>query len=105
MKLQYRNLWGIIGLAFVTLGIYAVYWIVTTKCELNESGAKIPTAWLLIIPLVQIYFFYKFAEGYCAVMFKDQSQTVAYFLLIMLIFPIGALIMQSKINDKVINGG
>ncbi len=103
MKLQYRNLWGIIGLSIITFGFYLVYWIVASKCELNESGAKIPTAWLLIIPLVQFYFLYKFAEGYCAVMFKDQSQTIAYFLLIMLLFPIGALIMQSKINDKVVN--
>ncbi len=103
MKLTERNLWKMICLMVVTFGIYMIYWLVVTKCELNKSGAEIPSAWLLIIPLVQIYFLYKFAEGYCAVVFNSQSQTIAHFLVITLILPIGELIFQSNINKIVSN--
>ena len=101
MKLTQRNLWKMICLMVITFGIYMIYWLVATKCELNKRGAEIPSAWLLIIPIVQIYFLYKFTEGYCAVVFKNQSQTIAHFLVITLLLPIGELILQSNINKMI----
>ena len=50
-----RSVVGVIVFPFLTLGIYLLYWFVSTKNELKEKGADIPTAWLLIIPFVNIY--------------------------------------------------
>ncbi len=58
-----RSIVGVILLPFVTLGIYVLYWFVSTKRELNRKGASIPTAWLLIIPLVNIWWLWKYFEG------------------------------------------
>lgn len=100
MNLITRNL-IVMGLLLVcTLGIYELYWIVKTKLELNKAGAHIPTAWLIIIPLINIYFLYKFAEGFCQVVLHDKTRTVTYFILIFLLPFIGALIYQSDINTK-----
>jgi hypothetical protein len=49
-----RNVVAVVLLPFVTFGIYSIYWEVVTKNELNAQGAQIPTAWLLIVPFVNI---------------------------------------------------
>jgi membrane protease YdiL (CAAX protease family) len=58
-----RSIAGVIIFPFLTLGIYTLYWFVKTKGELNAKGAQIPTAWLVIIPLVNIWWVWKYFEG------------------------------------------
>lgn len=58
-----RNVIAVVLLSIITLGIYALYWLVVTKRELNAHGANIPTSWLLIIPLVSIFWLYKYYEA------------------------------------------
>lgn len=58
-----RNVAAVVLLPFVTFGIYGIYWFVKTKGELNQNGADIPTAWLLIIPFVNYYWMWKYYEG------------------------------------------
>ena len=58
-----RSVVAVVLLPFVTFGIYSIYWAVSTKGELNSKGAEIPTAWLLIIPLVNIFWMWKYYEG------------------------------------------
>lgn len=58
-----RSILAVVLLPFVTLGIYSLYWFMKTKGELNAKGAQIPTAWLLIIPLVNIWWLWKYFEG------------------------------------------
>lgn len=101
MHLTKRNLILVFLLAICTFGIYPIYWIVVTKRELNKLGAHIPTAWLFIIPLLNIYFLYRFAEGFATIVLKNRSQKVAYFLLILLLFPIGMVIYQDQMNKAV----
>ena len=50
-----RNPILVILLALITFGIYSLVWFVKTKNEMNTKGATIPTAWLIIIPLVNYY--------------------------------------------------
>jgi hypothetical protein len=47
-----RSVAAVLILSIVTFGIYAIVWAVKTKEEMNALGAQIPTAWLLIIPLI-----------------------------------------------------
>ena len=60
-----RSVATVILLPLVTFGIYAIYWYVSTKNEMNQRGADIPSAWLLIVPIAGIYWlycYYKAAE-------------------------------------------
>ncbi len=71
--------------------------MVSTKNEMNRNGANIPTAWLLIVPIVSIYWMWKFSEGVEVVTKGALSGPVA-FLLLFLLSIIGMAILQSKFN-------
>ncbi len=95
--MQHRNPIMVILLSIITLGIYSIYWLVTTKDRMNIKGAEIPTAWLLIIPFVSIYWLWKFSEG-VEVITNKGTQTVIAFLLLWLLSIIGAAIIQNELN-------
>lgn len=84
-------------LIFVTFGIYGLVWQVKTKGELNSLGAKIPTAWLIIVPFVSIWWLWKYSEGVELVTKKETSAVMAFVLLFLLGF-IGAAILQDGFN-------
>ena len=85
-------------LPFVTFGIYALYWLVRTKTELNAAGAQIPTAILLIIPIANLYWLWKFGEGVDYLTDRRMSTGVA-FLLVLFLDIIGSAIIQSQLNQ------
>ncbi|HEX9901274.1 MAG TPA: DUF4234 domain-containing protein [Acidobacteriota bacterium] len=84
-------------LGIVTFGIYFIVWMVKTKTEMNSLGAQIPTAWLLIVPIANIYWFYKYAEAFSAHVKKDNN-AILWFLLFWLISIIMPAIVQSELN-------
>lgn len=84
-------------LPFVTFGIYYIYWLVKTKGEMNQQGAAIPTAWLIIIPFVNIWWMWKYSEGVEKVT-GGKISTILAFLLILLLETIGAAIIQDGFN-------
>ena len=86
-------------LILITFGIYTLYWFVKTKRELNNAGAEIPTAWLLIIPFANIYWIYQFAYAFSKFVLKrNDKDTIVYFVLLVLLEPIGQIICQVKMN-------
>ncbi|MFT7579588.1 MAG: hypothetical protein ACI9MR_001254 [Myxococcota bacterium] len=88
----------VVLLSIVTFGIYAIVWFVMTKIEMNEhKGTKIPTAWLMIIPFVSIYWIWKFSEGVETATNKEISGGLAFVMLFLLSI-IGMAIVQSKLN-------
>jgi len=87
----------VIVLSIVTFGIYALVWHVITKREMNTQGAEIPTAWLIIIPFVNIYWQWKFSEGVEKVTKGGMGAPVA-FILLYLLGVIGMAIIQSELN-------
>lgn len=95
--MQNRSPLMVLVLSFITLGIYSLYWHVVTKREMNKSGADIPTAWLILIPIVGIYWQWKFSEGIGTVTKGSTSGPVA-FLLLYLLGCIGMAIIQSELN-------
>ena len=99
MHITHRSLLKMLGLMIITLGIYAIYWIVTTKLELNRAGAHIPTSWLLIIPFANLYFLYIFAQAFSELILKNkEAYTVVYFLLLICAVPLGEFIYQAHMN-------
>jgi len=87
----------VIILTLITCGIYAIYWIVVTKIEMNQRGADIPTAWLMIIPIVNIYWLWRWSEGVEKVT-GGRLTAVPALLLIWLTGVIGMAIIQSYFN-------
>jgi len=98
--IQKRDLFVVILLLVVTLGLYFIYWGVKTKGELCRMGAKIPTAWLLIVPFAYFYFWYKYAEAF-TIFVKKGSDPMGYFLLMALLPWVGIVLLQSEFNKFV----
>src|SRR6202035_2132867 len=84
-------------LSLITFGIYIIVWRVKTKGEMNRLGSNIPTAWLMIIPLVNIWWLWEYAAGVEKVTNKGMSQVVA-FILLFLLSAIGDAIIQDSFN-------
>ena len=95
-----RNPALVLIFSIITFGIYAIVWSVKTKNEIKSLGAQIPTAWLLIIPIANIYFWYKYAEGFSISVKKDNSP-ILWFLLFMVIAPVGMILVQIELNKLV----
>lgn len=92
-----RSLFAVFILPFVTFGIYGIVWAVKTKDEMNRLGAKIPTAWLLIVPFANFYWYYKYSEGVEQIT-NHKMSTVLVFLLELFLGVIGNTILQSEFN-------
>jgi hypothetical protein len=63
----------------------------------NELGADIPTAWLIIIPIANIYWLYKYADGFAKTVKKDNNG-VLWFLLFFLVDIVRYAIVQIELN-------
>jgi hypothetical protein len=100
--MKQRSIGMMIVLTFVTLFIYPIVWMVKTKGEMKSQGADIPSAWLIIVPIANIYFIWKWCGGVEHVTRGKLSQVVA-FLVQVLLFGIGMLIIQDGFN-KVASG-
>ena len=94
---KHRNIFLVYLFSIITFGIYALYWMVSTKNEINTLGAKIPTAWLLIVPIANLYWIYKYCEGFANNVKKDNN-TILWFVLYILVGIIMPAIVQSELN-------
>ncbi len=92
-----RSILVVILLTFLTFGLYSLYWLASTKNEMNRQGAQIPTAWLMIIPIVSLYWIWKYCEGVEQVSDRQMSGIVA-FLLFFFLGAIGIAIVQTQFN-------
>jgi hypothetical protein len=92
-----RNPILVLILIFVTCGFYGIYWYVSTKEEMKKLGADIPTAWLLIIPLVNLWWLWRWARGVEQATRGDWKAMPA-FLLCWLVGFVGIPLTQSHFN-------
>ena len=98
-----RSVVAVILLTCVTFGIYSIVWFVKTKGEMVKQGADIPTAWLLIVPIANIWWFWKWSTGVEHVT-RGKMQTAIAFILTWLLGIIGMAIVQSSFNKAVDEG-
>ena len=96
---KHRNIFLVYLFSIVTLGIYAIYWLVSTKNEINSLGAKIPTGWLIIVPIANLYWAYRYCEGFAQKVKKDNN-TILWFILYVLIGIVMPAIVQSELNKR-----
>jgi len=97
MNIKKRNPVWVIILSIITCGIYLIYWFVQTKEEMKSIGANIPSAWLIIVPIGNLYLFYKYCDGFSEYVKKDKLGIV-WFLVAMTVFPVLPVIVQVELN-------
>lgn len=95
--IQKRNIVAVYLLSIITLGIYGIYWEVKTKDEINSLGGDIPTAWLIIVPIANIYWLYKYADSFSNKVKKDKNG-ILWFIVFWMIAIIMPAIVQSELN-------
>ncbi len=95
--MKQRSVAAVIILTFITFGIYALVWLIRTRDEMVNQGADIPTAWLLIVPIANIYWYWKWCGGVEKVTNGKQTQTIALILMLLLSI-IGMAIIQDSFN-------
>ncbi len=96
--MQQRSVVAVIIFTIITFGIYSIFWYANTRGELNANGASVPTTWLIIIPLVNIYYLWKYSEGVEQVT-KGKFSGVLAFVLLWLTGVIGMAVVQHTYNQ------
>ena len=97
MALQERNPIMVLVLSLCTLGIYGLIWYINTANDLREAGADIPSTILIIIPIANIFWLWKFCEGVEQV--TGGQSGIMLFLLNFI--GLGMVFAQMDINKKV----
>ncbi len=88
----------------ITFGIYPIIWFVKTKDEMNTQGAEIPTAWMMIIPILNLLWIWKYCQGVEKVTRQGMGAAMA-FLMLAFLGPIGAFLIQGNFNKVALPAG
>lgn len=95
--MKQRSVAVVLLLTVVTFGLYQIYWFIKTKDEMVSLGADIPTGLLLIIPIVNLYWMWKWSEGVEHVT-NGRTSAVASIVLLVALGLIGPMILQAALN-------
>jgi len=98
-----RNILLVYILGFITLGIYLIYWLYETEKELNELGANIPSFILSFIPIVNIYWLYRYTKGWTQVTRKNDA--ILYFIVFYFLGIVMPYLVQKSLNEIARNYG
>ena len=96
--MQQRSPLTVVLLTLVTFGIYGLYWEVKTKGEMNALGADIPTAWLIIVPIANYWWLWKYSQGVEKVTGGKLSGALVFIIMLLAGF-IGIAIVQDSFNN------
>jgi len=94
-----RNVFMVYFLMFITFGFYGIYWSVSTKEDMNSLGAEIPTAWLLVLPGINLYWLYKYSEAY-ACQVRKSNDPMVWFLINFFVGFVTPAFVQSGLNES-----
>ena len=98
MAFTKRSIGMLYVLMIVTFGIYAIYWFIKTKGEINQNyNENIPTCWFLIIPIANIYWLFRFTEVFTKRV-RQKDDVALYFILFLFVSIITPYIVQSELN-------
>jgi len=101
---KYRNVVLVIVFSIITLGIYAVYWLVSTTNELRKMTSSAPNPWfllLLLVPVVNLIVFFWYYWKYSKAIGEiSDFEPVLLFVLWVIISPVAMIIAQTQLNKK-----
>jgi len=75
-----RNLVVISFMLVLTFGFYGIYWLVSTKREINSVGGDIPNSFLMFVPVIGLYWVFKYFENF-AVHIQNKHAAGLYFII------------------------
>ena len=91
-----RHALAIIALSLASAGAYAIAWLVETRREMNQLGARIPSPWLLAVPITALYWAWCWSEGVRHVTAARTTTGAAFCL--WLLGPVGFAVIQARFN-------
>lgn len=98
-----RNLAFVFFISLVTFGIYYIVWLVKTKGEMARLGASVPTSWLLIVPIANIYWLYMYYRA--AEQVTVQVNGVALFAAHLILSIVSVFLNQGNRSGETVNPG
>ncbi len=91
------GIFAFLGLLFVGTA-YTLYWLISTARVLRrETGQKIPYAILLVIPLANYWWMWRYSQA-AEIYTKNKHEAALLFILIALLGSIGNGILQDVYN-------
>lgn len=87
-------------LSLVTCGLYWLYWTFATTSELNASGTKVPHAILSLVPLVNLWWLWRYSNGVAEVT-RGEWSALGSFALMLFLPGVGAAVLQAAFNRTV----
>jgi hypothetical protein len=93
---RHRNGFSLIAWWIASAGLYELLWLGETRLEMNRLGARIPSMWLLVVPMSALYWAWCWAEGVRHVT-AGRTSVLAAFLL-WLLGPFGMALLQGRFN-------
>ena len=101
---KYRNPVLVIIFSIITLGIYSIYWLVSTTNELRKVTSLAPNPWFLLlalVPLVNIFVVLWYYWQYSAAIGEISNiESWLLFILWLLVSPAAMVIAQIELNKK-----
>lgn len=100
MKITQRNPVVVLVLTLVTCGLYGLYWFWVTRDEINSLGGDVPHPILIIIPIANLYFLWKYSECLAKNVIQKEDSKIMYFLLFIVIGIVGIFLAQTELNKR-----
>ena len=101
---KYRNPVLIIVFSIITVGIYSIYWLVSTTNELRRLTSTAPNPWsllLLFVPLVNIFVVFWYYWKYSAAVGEISNfESWLLFILWLIVSPAAMVVAQIELNKK-----
>ncbi len=101
---KHRNPVLVIVFSIITLGIYTIYWLVSTTNELRRVTDIAPNPWFLLfilLPIVNIFvmiwYYWKYSKAIGEI---SGFEPVLLLILWLIVNPIAIIISQIQLNKK-----
>jgi hypothetical protein len=91
-----RSIAAMVLWSILTCGIYLLFWFHDTKRQMNQRGADIPTMWWILVPFVNIWWYWRYSKGIPVVTRKDDHDVLGFLLI--LFTGIGPFVIQWLFN-------
>lgn len=96
--IKHKNVFLVYLFTIISFGVYSVVWYVKSKRDMNSLGAEIPTSWLLVVPVANFYWVYKYCEGFSCHLKKDNN-TALWFCISLFVGFLMPYFVQSALNE------
>lgn len=94
MRIKHRSLIMVFLLNCITLTLYQIYWFFITKTEMNvvnSSENKVPFFLWFFIPIINIWWFYRFCKAMSVVTKGSLNKWLAFFAPVIISVMVGII--------------